>query len=52
MTIRPRNHPGTNFCAIISTERMVVFMVKEKTQKAKKEKAPKPKTTWLKTLGL
>ena len=43
MTIRPRNHPGTDFCAILCTERMVVFVVKEKTQKAKKEKAPKPK---------
>lgn len=40
MTIRPQNHPGTNFCAIISAERMVVLMVKEKT---KKQKAPKPK---------
>lgn len=42
MTIRPQNPAGTNFCVTLGMERTVVFVVEEKTQKAQKEKAPKP----------
>ena len=35
MTIRPQNQPGTNFYAIIYTERMVVFRDEGKNEKGK-----------------